>query len=255
VTDRSALEQRLQRLASAGFGDGAVRTIRADDPDGLLRAILFEADTVVMPRELRLEGASGAGLALEVANRRVLRARAPTEGAEPALMHPAGPETQERLRKMLLAMIGSGAEVRVQHTALGREIDPAEPGISVAAIAESWGLALSKPPREDDAVVLDAFLSASGDDLPAWVMISGEVSESFGDDDLVEGLVALSQSGLASRLRDRSGRDDWRFAAVGPFVEEAPFRAIAVLGGTLFVMAIAPGRFGRVADRWRRALA
>jgi hypothetical protein len=255
VTDRSALEQRLQRLASAGFGDGAVRTIRAGDPDGLLRAILFEADTVVMPRELRLEGASGAGLALEVANRRVLRARAPTGGAGPAPMDPGDPEAQERLRKMLLAMLGAGAEVRVQHTTLGRDIDPAEPGISVGAIAESWGLPLSRPPREDDASVLDAFLSACDDDLPAWVMIAGEVSESFGDDDLVEGLIALSKSGLAERLRDRSGRDEWRFAAVGPFVEEAPFRAIAALGSTLFVMAIGPGRFGKVTDRWRRALA
>lgn len=252
MNDRSALTERLQRLASAGFGDGAERTIRAGGPDGLLRAILFEADTIVMPRALRLEGAGGAGLTLEVANRRVLCARQTTGERTP--MDPADEGAVDRLRDLLMAVVGTGAAARIRHAPLGREIDPAEPGISVGVLAETWDLALTGRRDESDGEVLDGFLSAVGEALPAWLMIAGEVSESFGDEDLVEGLVALSESGLAIRLRDRTGRDPWRFAAVGPYVDEAPHRAIAAIGETLFVMAIAPGKLASVADLWRRTL-
>ncbi len=247
--DRTALTERLRRLAAAG-GDGGARRIRAADSGALLAAILFEADTVVMPRQLRIAGA-GPALVLEVASRRVLRAL--PEGGAALAPDPGDAASLEGLRDMLAAALGAAAEAQVTHLPLWREVDPTEPGVSVAALAESWGLALTGGRDGSEAEVLDRFLSAAGAALPAWLMLSGQVRESLGDDDLLDGLAALGESPLAAALMARRGA--WRFAAVGPYTEEAPHRAIGALGELLFVMAIAPGKLAEVADHWRRALA
>lgn len=253
MSGQRPLADRLERLAAAGFGDAGGRMLRASGTEPLLRAILFEADTIVMPREMRLEGRAGRGLALEVANRRILRARA-LGGAEPVALDQADPETPETVRRMILAMLGDETAARVEHLPLGRAIDPAEPGISVRVIAEAWDVPLEAPAAAEDGEILDGFLSVATEMLPAWLMVSGEVSESFGDEDLLDGLIALGEGPLARAIVARKGGERWRFAAAGPFVDEAPWRAVAALGGTLFVMAIAPGQLGAVCEHWRRAL-
>ena len=254
MSDRPTLADRLTRLASAGFGQGTERTLRASSKSGLLRAILSEADTIVMPRELRLRGGAGKGLALEVANRRILRVRPLSAGAEATTLDPSDETVADTLRGMVADALGAASSARVAHWPLERDIDPAEPGFSVRTLSEAWSVPLEAP-RDGDGDTLDRFLSAAGSALPAWLMISGEVSESFGDEDLVASLVTLSEGDLSGSLQERHGAEAWLFAAIGKGGTDGHHRAVAVLGETLFLMAIAPGKLGEVADLWREALA
>lgn len=218
-----------------------------------MRAVLVEADTIVMPRELRIRGGSGEGFALEVANRRILRVRPLSSSGIPTALDPADETAAETLRGLIVDALGPSTSVRLAHWALERDIDPAEPGMSVRGLAEAWSLPLDAG-RDGDGDALDQFLSAAATALPAWLMISGDVSESFGDEDLVASLLELHDSGLPDELKKRGSSTTWLFSAVGSTAPGAQHRAVAVLGDTIFLMAIAPGRLGEVADLWRDAL-
>lgn len=250
--NRPTLEERLTRLASAGFGQGVERTLRANDSDALVRSILIEADSVVMPREIRLRG-TGKGTALEVANRRLLRARALDGNKAPVVLEAADPAQMETVRGLIVEAIGASSMVRLGHWPLDREIDPAEPGMSIQALAGAWGISLEQADT-DDAAVLDRFLSGAAKALPAWIMLSGDVTESFGDERLIDELLPMSEGGLAAAVRDQLVSDRWRFIAVGTGTRKTPHAAIAMVGETMFMMSIARGRLGVVADAWRAAL-
>lgn len=254
MSSRAALTERLRRLAAAGLSGGAAREFRDVDAADLVSELLFEADSIVLPRQLRIESDEGQGLTLEIANRRILRAQVPGSDAVPVIFFPSDPDAGRTLRGMVDAALGSGPVVRFGHAPLGREMDPAEPGISVRAVAEAWGVQVAPSGDKSTAEMLDAFLSEASDLLPAWVIVAEGASEICGEDDLIDGLVALAETGIAKRLRDRGGRDAWRFAAMGPFLEDAPFRAIGAVGETLFLMAIAPDALDEVAGHWRKAI-
>lgn len=249
---RPTLEHRLTRLASAGFGQGAERTLRASDPDALLRAILIEADSVVMPREIRLRGA-GHGTALEVANRRLLRARALDGPKDPVTLDAADPSHADTVRSLIVDAIGASAMVRLGHWPLDREINPAEPGMAIQVLAEAWGISL-EPSDPNDGAVLDRFLSGAARALPAWIMLAGDVTESFGDERLLDDLLKISEGDLGSSLRGQATSTPWRFVALGTGARKTPYAAIAIVGETVFLMSIARGRLGLVADAWRTAL-
>lgn len=254
MSDGTGLRSRLARLAATGFGDGAGRTIRALDAEGLLRALLLEADTVVMPRELRIEDGDGGGFALEVASRRILTARDLGPGGAPVAMNPEDPAARETLQAMIDRLASKGATARIFHGRLGREIDPAEPGVSVRALAEGWNVTLEAAAPGEAGEALDNFLSEQSEALLAWVMVSDETSESAGEEAYVETLLALAEGDLASRLRETADEGAWRFVALGPVSDDGPHLACAALGEALFLMAVAPGEIANVADRWRRAL-
>ena len=247
-----ALEDRLARLASAGLRDGAERELRVPDAANLLTAILREADMIVMPGELRLEGQDGPGLALEVANRRILRAVPFTHGAATLTVNQGAPETLEALRRMLDLTLGRGASARIAHAALGRDIDPAEPGITVSGLADTWGIDLAPGPRPTPAEALDGFFAAAGDALTAWTVLDGATAERFGDGARAEALADLAESPDLERLREEASEDAWRFVAAAS--GDAGSRAALFVGGTTVLMEIAPGRLGEIADRWRRAI-
>lgn len=255
MSQGGSLHRRLAQLAAAGLGQGAGRTVRAAGREELSRTILREADTIVMPRELRVEGAAGQGLALEVASRRILRVRDLDDpsGERALLLDAAG--VGDALRDKIGALAAAGSAVRLVHGRVGRDIDPAEPGISVRALAEAWNVTLETPLPGAAGEVLDTFLSGEAGALLAGVMFAGETSESFGDEKLVEALLALTEAELTAALRQAGAAESWRFAVLGPATEGGPHFALAAMGETLFLMAVAPDDIAGVADRWRRALA
>lgn len=255
MADRASLEGRLHKLSAAGLGAKGARTLRARSAVGLLRSILSELDTIVMPRGLRFEGQGGAILTIEAANRRVL-----SYGPEPKVdlsgSDPTDPNISAAFKDRLLGFIGSSDTLRVSYLPMDREFDPTETGIAVATLAEAWDISLTA--NVEAGTFLDTLMALAGEDnlVLGWLIQEGEVVECVGDDDIAEGLQDLNHSERSTELLSASAvdKDLWRFAAVTDDMEGAAATVVASHGDTRVLMAVAPGKLSEIADIWRQAL-
>jgi hypothetical protein len=252
VVDRASLEGRLQALAAAGLGEHGGRTFRSRSRAGLLRAILSELDSVVMPRTLRLE-ASGQVLPIEAASLRVLSygtdAEVDLRGVDP------GDETaSEAFKTRLMEFLNSADVVKIAYLPMERDFDPTETGVSVATLAEGWGISLSG--NGEVGEFLDTFMALSEELVLGWLIQEGEVVETVGDVDITDGLGELHASDRCTELLDAAGDEGtpWRFTAATDDAEGAAATVVASRGDTRVLMAVAPGNLGKIADMWRQAL-
>lgn len=256
VVDRASLEDRLHKLAAAGLGEQDGRTFRAATPEGLLRAVLSELDTVVMPREVRLEVVGGKVLPIEAANRRIL-SYGPDAEVDWRGIDPSDAEASEGLKKRLLDMIGDAKSVKLTYVPMERDFDPTETGISVAALAEGWNARIGGGGELGE--FLDTLMALAGDDglVLGWLVQEGEVIESIGNEDIADGLRELNESNRSTELLESAGPADaaWRFAAVTDDADGDVATVVACHGSTRILMAVAPGKLGEITDVWRQALA
>lgn len=255
MSNRPILEERLVKLAAAGLGEGRERRLRAARADVLLRAVLVELDTIVLPRELRLRNGSGGAIAIEAAERRILALRAFDSAGNPNAQKPVSSEDAEAIRNSLLDLVGETSELFLSWSPLGRDFDPAEPGISAIILAEAWGTMLASPAAREAGDVIDRFLSRAQDSILAWVMISGGVSESFGDESRTDLLTDLAEQpdGRLALGEDGVSAEPWQFVVLGQD-PAAGARGLIDIGGTRLAMVLAPQSIGSVTDLWRDAL-
>jgi hypothetical protein len=255
VTNRPILEDRLVKLAAAGLGEGRERRLQAERPEALLRAVLVEIDTLVLPRELRIRNLAGHTVSIEAAERRVLALREFDNHGQPRAEKPVSSEDANAILASLSGLIGDDATIHLSWSPLGRDFDPAETGISAVALSEVWEMPLTDAHAQEAGDAIDTFLSHALDRIRAWVMISGDVSESFGDDGLIEGLNSLAESdrGKAVESVGRATDDPWYFVILSD-AHKGDASVLAEIGGTRLLMAVAAEDVGEVADAWRNAL-
>ena len=255
MSNRAILEERLVKLAAAGLGEGHERRLRAARADVLLRAVLVELDTIVLPRELRLRNGSGEAIAIEAAERRILALRVFDSAGNPNAQKPVSSEDAEAIRNSLLTLVGEKSELFLSWSPLGRDFDPAEPGISSVILAEAWGMMLASPAAREAGDVIDGFLSRAQDSILAWVMTSGDVNESFGDEAQIDLLtdLAAKPDGRLIHGEDGASMEPWQFVVLGQD-PAAGAHVLIDIGGTRLAMALAPGSIGAVTDLWRDAL-
>lgn len=252
MVDRASLEGRLQELAAAGLGERGGRTFRASSPAGLVRAVLGELDAVVMPRVLRLQTSSET-LLIEAASRRVLSYGA---GSEVDLrgVDPGDDAASEAFKTKLMELLGKTDHVKIAYLPTERDFDPTETGVSVATLAENWNIELSG--NGEVGEFLDTFMALSEDLVLGWLIQEGEVVETVGDQDITDGLGELHASDRCAELLAAAGSAaaPWRFAAATDDADGEATTVVACHGDTQILMAVAPGKFGTIADMWRQAL-
>jgi hypothetical protein len=149
VTEDRRLRDKLAKLASEETG-GEVRRLAGGD---LARAILEEIDETILARRLTFRREDGAGLALEVANRRLLGLVAlrgtfsPEDSDSPFAPLPANDEDALRAAAETLRSFASAhGTLAVTATPLARAIGPGTGGRSAAAIATALGIDLYDRP-------------------------------------------------------------------------------------------------------------
>jgi hypothetical protein len=258
MSEDGRLRDKLVKLADEENAAGARRLSGADR--GLTEAIVEEIDEAILGRRLTFRAEDGAVLALEAANRRLLRLVALPEdiaAAEEraALLAPLPQEDEAALSAVAgaIARFAQGRrELSVVAAPLDRALDPAARGRSAAAVAEALGFALyDRPapvPMPDPARGFDAGL---GRLALAVASVSGDApSPATGPDaDAVGRLSALRREELAGLLAELGAGAAGRFLLLHGG-EEALFVARKTSGRA--VVALLPGdRAGAVLALWR----
>ncbi|RDC68067.1 hypothetical protein DLJ49_20245 [Rhodovulum sp. 12E13] len=137
------LPRLLRKLAAprapAGGRGGAL-----GEGDAALAALLDEIDETVMARRLLLANAAGDELALEVCNRRLLRAGPPEQGhavpgAGGATLTYAGLEDLAALRAAFARFCGAGG-VHLRERRPGGSASLEQTGVAVGTLRQAWGL-------------------------------------------------------------------------------------------------------------------
>jgi hypothetical protein len=138
--DLSRLLRRLAVPRSPAGGQGGA----LGEGDAALAALLDEIDETVMARRLLLANAAGDELALEVCNRRLLRAGPPEEGpavpgAGGAMLTYAGIEDLAALRASLARFCAAGG-VHLRERRPGGIASLEQTGVAVGTLRQAWGL-------------------------------------------------------------------------------------------------------------------
>jgi hypothetical protein len=260
MSEDRRLRDKLAKLADDASGAGERRL--SGDGRNLAEAIVEEVDEAILGRRLTFRTEDGAVLALEAANRRLLRiVELPDDIAAPAdragLLAPL-PQEDEAALAAVAGVIGRFAEGRrelsVEAAPLDRAPDPGARGRSASAVAEALGFTLyDRPapvPMPDPARGFDAGLGRLA--LAAASVSGDERSPATGPDaDAVGRLSALGQEDLAGLLAELGPES----AQGGPFLllqgpEEALFVARKPSGRA--VVALLPGdRADAILGLWR----
>jgi hypothetical protein len=137
------LPRLLLKLAAPRSPAGG-RADALGDGDVALLALLDEIDETVMARRLLLANAAGDELALEVCNRRLLRAGPPeagpaVPGAGGATLTYAGLEDLAALRASLARFCAAGG-VHLRERRPGGSASLEQTGVAVGTLRQAWGL-------------------------------------------------------------------------------------------------------------------
>ena len=193
MTGKSTLEEKLERLAAAGMAEPGGRRIEGEG-DELITGILREIDDIVLPRRLIFETPLGRKAICEVTRRRILRVSG-NVGASEAIAGTdlSADDVTERddLRAYFNGLIAGASFLRVTSAALGRDVSPADIGVSARHLADSWGLRFERADSEEAAARLDDYLAELGKDVSAWILSGGDDQASSGDADAVGELETL----------------------------------------------------------------
>lgn len=265
MTGRATLIQRLQELAAAGAAGAEGRAIRASSANALLVRLMREIEGTLMPRRLTFRAGGDRALAVIAANGRLLRAEvaagdAAFEQASVALgraFEQSDVTLAEPLKGAFLALIGESDTVLVLQQAISETLDPERAGVSVSALAETWGLKLSSDAVPDSGTLIDSFLARSLDLVSAWLLTGLEVSGSdgAGDQDRVEELAAFAEArretGEAARQAARTRREPWSLLALHRAPQAPDATVILAVDDILLYIAIPRARLGDLLDHWR----
>ena len=237
MTPRSALEERLARLAEAGVAGADGRVLRAADGHALRRRLLRHLDAVVLPRSLDI-AVGERGLRLDLANRRILRVEAPEttlEGAE---------VTSTAVARTVDSVLADATSAALRVGPPSGAFDPSRAGISVATLAGAMGVSLD--PAEVGAGAMEALLARARSISTAWLMQSEGVLEGAGPDDLT--------ARLRSRMPAAAGdAEPWRLLAL--CWTDGQGAVFVLQGEARLALAVEPGAFGQIADFWRDLVA
>lgn len=255
MSDDRRLKDKLARLADEGDG-------RPAPGDAPLRALMLEIDETILPRRLTFRATDGAGLVIEVANRRLLTfLDLPVDVAgdtdRATLLSPLPPDDDAALAAAADAL---GRYVRLHGFAtvttapLDRDLDPSGIGRSAAAIAEALGLDLYAPPvavpAPDPARGFAQGLKGMA--LATARLADGAVAPATGPDaDAVRRLSAMGPDSLAALLA-RLGPAQTRAGRFLLLAGEAEALFLGQIDGAQAVAALVPATHaGAVVALWQ----
>lgn len=243
----------LRKLAApAGAGGGAASRALGQG-DAALAALLEEIDETVMARRLLLSNAEGAEMALDVCNRRLLRAGAVEGGGPEALaaetLTYAGIEDLAALRARLTRFCAAGdARLRTSRARDGATLE--QTGVAVATLRQAWALPAAP----------GATPGCGGQGVPA-------LCEALADLALASALVRHDERpslhgapALADRLATLLPETHARLSGPGPQAlvlvgeaRDAPALLLLRDDTACAVLAVAPDAVAQTIARWREA--
>ncbi|MEO1455812.1 MAG: hypothetical protein AAFV31_18555 [Pseudomonadota bacterium] len=190
MTDKTTLDQKLERLAASGLAPGGAHTL-SGNADDILRRILRQIDDIVLPRSLRLESAGRRVVTCDVTARRLVRVAGLGGAVAGVEGQTLGDDTMhEPLRAYFEALVASGAPLQATVTELDRAVEAGEMGVSARALADAWGLPLEPRALLTGDRLIETLVNGLGDAVLAW-RSDGATHQSGGSDELAQDLTAL----------------------------------------------------------------
>jgi hypothetical protein len=252
LTNRPRVEDLLSRLSATGYGD-KLRLAGQGGFDGILRGLLRELDTAVLPRLLAFGGADGPLIEIEAANRRVLGFGA--IGGDMAPVDAEAEASAKAFRAFLDKNLKGATKLYVSQSVPATPMDASGSGISASVVAEAWGLSLAPAGLGEPSDALDTLMSRSGDRILAWLIEAEDENAASGEPDAVEVLEALAASDRAADLLGvAAGEEPWQFLAVADPAAEGFATVLARVGEVRVLLALPDEHLADIAQLWHEIM-
>ncbi len=254
MKDRRRLEHKIAR---SGTPDGPIgvdgRELVAADRGSRLRAVLQEIDEVILPSTLTFRNDAGHTLALEVANRRVLR----IENIPVPRTDEDGEFPTARLVEAIEGFVAGEGVLKVRSAKLGRQISPDEIGCSSETLAKELAIDLYGGASEDLIDRFGTFVdSCAGFSTASFRLDASGIVQKSGPEEDTRRLAALAESDLLAMDRqfDRCSRGvaPARCAIVGSGDDGARSIAYVKADTSLALILVASEHVPEVNALWHR---